>query len=758
MPSYSDFSFLLFHSRFFVVEQDNEYRTWTREIEKVIAHHSAVNIGAAAGQRVIDSTSGVLDLTPSVLSGEDDSKSKERSLSKLDLKSSTKSMERSMLKAMDASALAFKIMDAKAKEAGTKAFKAMDASATASMGKAREASAASAAAFKAVMSSSSPIQSPSGGTRDTKNRLQGLGSVLRMSRAEDSKKMLENAHGAEGGAKKELINETESEQDTIDGATLASTASLPFDDQPESNGPIPVEEEIDDSNLQADSKNRGLQLRGKIAGVGQVTKGWGSAILSGRQKGKPTNTPPVSDNALHVISEKEDVAHVHNEAKSVKTAIMKWTCSQCTFINEKEADQTDTDILICAMCEFPMERASTIVEITTKTSDTLTNKSADEKAEKTEQVGSLDVPVKGEGDPDKGIFRRSQSEVNTGRSRIDSTDSGKGLYLRQASDSLVEFVEEDEASVISDLALDEYSESARSGGRRRGMLNRVSGALGSVRRSKRASQPVAIPASSSESESKGWFGRRSGTTSSSQDSGTEVSKPSAQLKLKNARIDETADVILDGTRSIVDIPLQKLEGHWYALVKPSSDDVMGEKLSPGPTQVSSHELLALNESGDDELSRTRSVDGDAASAARSGASVQSGPSKTDETILKTLFHIQLIHQNLSETTRQPKAETVKGLAEITKLHADISESISEVMHHPFFQETSFERTESGELSLGLKNVLGLSPLDSLQISSQLLAGLLDPSVSKEGAQKAEEHYCKDDFYLIGLYYANLVVS
>ena len=64
----------------------------------------------------------------------------------------------------------------------------------------------------------------------------------------------------------------------------------------------------------------------------------------------------------------------------------------------------------------------------------------------------------------------------------------------------------------------------------------------------------------------------------------------------------------------------------------------------------------------------------------------------------------------------------------------LGQRVVDLIHHPLFYEKSFERTAEGELSAGLKNALGVSPLDCVRISGAFLTGAVDAMSSAPPAQ------------------------
>lgn len=295
-------------------------------------------------------------------------------------------------------------------------------------------------------------------------------------------------------------------------------------------------------------------------------------------------------------------------------------------------------------------------------------------------------------------------------------------------------VDEDDFSVVSDLAMDDSERP----GNRRGVRNRLGVALGGIRRPSQNRQAPAL-----EGESRGWLGRLGGSNPSSQDI-DGFQKPQVPVKLKNVKVDAGADFESMIGPPISDIPLRKLHGHWFALVRTAStsaplsnegpstergtlsDAAPDEGVSEEANKLGNESSQALPEAGYAESiadqSLPASIGGDSAIARSRQHSrmIAGGATSQDK-----YFCIQIFHRAPGENTKQPKKQVCKWLSEIASFHAVLSEFIVEILLHPIFQETSLQRTPSGEMSEGLKNVLGISPVDSIRISGNVLAGLLD---------------------------------
>jgi hypothetical protein len=309
------------------------------------------------------------------------------------------------------------------------------------------------------------VQSDLGGDNGTetqskvRGKLAGLGNFLKKSKEDATTTMKEPEAVEETIAFADQDSPGECGGDT---SPTAEGSTLPQGDNP-------------------GNTSRRVHLKGKVAGVGQATGRWGSALIAktrqkGREVAERTRRVATSNagkgeeltssghNTLHVITEKEDERN--------------WTCPKCTYINSTM--EIDADFVICAMCESPTEVNDVEFE------------HASEAVEEAKMIESEEPPVSTEAsscdplgttDPGEDVFRRQTSEPIEARDRVNSVDSDPDIFRRsQSAGSFGNFIEEDETSIISDLAMDETSEAARTGGRRR--RDRLGSLLGSGRKSR----------------------------------------------------------------------------------------------------------------------------------------------------------------------------------------------------------------------------------------------------------------------------------
>lgn len=445
----------------------------------------------------------------------------------------------------------------------------------------------------------------------------------------------------------------------------------------------------------------GGKVGGKMVGMGQSTGRWGSALLSvTKQKGKAvaekarraSNTfNNIEDNLdapsgnLHVISEKEDGR--------------SWTCPQCTFINNC-SKESESGIFVCGMCESPAE-ASEIefdepVEIPQSLCD---DDGALVSVEKTPHQDRL-----GTHDSKNDIFRHSQSAGTLGgRGRTSSSDSATLTFPRtQSAHSFGAYVEEDETgSMVSDLAMDEQSEAARSAGGNRNS-RRPLGGLSALGNSRLNNVSGALAG-----ERKSWFSRL-GSSVSNQEDIVSTHKSQPTLKIKNLSVDPTADFTQDENPPLVYYPLRKLDGYWFAHTR----------IAEQPSEVSM-EMNAMIET-----------------------TSQGSGEKSDSVGLlpkEIFFCIQLFQTDGSAGERKPTTEVVRSLSEVLAFHDTISECTADLVHHPLFYERSYQRASNGDMGAGLTNALGISPLDSVRLSGAILAGLLEAMGSASSVEAPYSH-------------------
>jgi hypothetical protein len=664
--------------RFFTAETDHEYSCWTREIQKVASYYQATDSPKGSGGAVLDS-----ELV--ALSDRDDW----------------------------------------------------------------------SVSVDSTGQTSAPQRSPGKGFQ-IRGALAGLGASLKLSKEDSRHIPLESETVSIEG---QTTEESTTAADLAESQDVSVSSNRDEPEAPNMEDSSPPRNsasspENDDRNESAGSSNRRLQIKGKLAGVGQVTKGWGSALMGARQKGREaaerTRRAAVAspakldarnastDSTLHVITEKDDEVADHNRAPAT------WACPQCTFINNLQGGETD--ILICSMCESATSLGSVAIDPPSSNLDETQPPSSSELMGNAASAELANEDMLNPSGSESKLFRRSSSEVGAVRERVNSSDSGKLIFRRtQSAEDVAGYIEEDEISIISDLAMDDQSEAARTGGRPRGARNRLGGlgaAFGSVRR------PRPKAPSQDAAENKSWFGRLGSNVSSQEGSG-EFQKPQAAVKLKNVKVNQSAEFRCDATKSILDIPLQKLDGQWFAVVKPAAPSSLSRQNQELPSEISAAaeeraDQGSVSNSGEKvesgivagkslserinmestaQQSLPMSVGGDTFSKSIAGGAsnlVTTG-SSTEKT-----FCIQLFHLSSSEDTRkQPKGEVYKKLSEVVGLHAVLSESVTELIHHPLFQRKSMERIPSGDMSYGLKNAFGISPLDSIRISGKFLAGALE---------------------------------
>ena len=528
------------------------------------------------------------------------------------------------------------------------------------------------------------------GSQGVRGKLAGIGSFIKRGKKQDQSSP---RPGNEGESQPDA-----SVEETISSATtdltedqMAAYSTPNKGDSSDSKEPSPTNLGTKSTPQDGQSAGKGRRLVGKIAGVGQATGRWGSALVSAtRQKGREVadrtrraatpnskadelsssghNTLP-----LHVISERED------EERS-------WACPTCTFLNT--TSEADVDILICAVCDSPTEPGNVVFQDKASETVNIEASSSPEAKLDTEMEPSRDRL--GSTDSGQELFRRQASEPVGFRSRASSADSDTDNFRRtQSAENFATYVDEDETSIISDLAMDETGEAGRPGGRRR---SRLGGLLGSGRKG-RPARPAESPA-----ESKGWFSRL-GSNVSGQDEADDFQKAAPALKLKNIRLNPNVDVVCENPPA-VSLPLQKLVGSWYVHVTPCEP---------------SRAAAAAN------IGRSTSADSAASPEPQRGSeeSLLSAPLESNE----HHFFVRIFQKGNS--FELSNSSVIKSFSDIVGFHTIISECVVDLIHHPMFYEKSYQRTANGEMSNGLKNALGVSLLDSVRISGAFLAGLVD---------------------------------
>lgn len=437
----------------------------------------------------------------------------------------------------------------------------------------------------------------------------------------------------------------------------------------------------------------GGSVGGKVAFVGQATGRWGSALIAAtRQKGRDVaersrrSATPTSNKGEELNKSGHGSLHVITEKEDERT----WTCPQCTFINSTK--DMDAEFLICVMCRSPMMVKDVDFGHPQESAESSALHGSAAKAELEDELNVNGTRA----DSGEEVLLRQSSEPLDLRDRLNSADSDPDVFVRsQSSENFGgSYAEEDERSIISDLAMDEMSEATRSVGRRR--RDRFGGLLGSGRKSRqgRPGEP--------EQEKKGWFSRR-GSSVSNQDEGEAFLKAQPGLKLKNIQINPNLEFKCDDAPAI-NVPLQKLEGQLFVVVEATRESW---------TTSDADSVLSKN-----EKLTAQTQDGSAThTSVKSSASV---PQKGHK------FTIHLFHMG-PRGDKQPKRAVNRSLSEVLAFHNAISECIVDLMHHPMFHERSFKRTKNGEMSTGLKNTLGISPLDSVRISGAFLAGIAGTS-------------------------------
>lgn len=416
-----------------------------------------------------------------------------------------------------------------------------------------------------------------------------------------------------------------------------------------------------------------LQLRGKVAGMGQATSRWGSALLSAtKQTGKAvaekarrgTNSPSSKD------------------ASPSEAGRGTWACPKCTYRNSTR--EFEAEVLVCDMCASPAKIADVVdVEFKKEIEEPLDTTVFDEEDD---EAGSSETPERKELQFADHIDSGNTPPIlSAGTSndpgRTFTSDSGSKQFERtqSVSASNEDTAEDETYSVTSNLAVEDRAEAIRpsSHARAAGRFN-MGAAVGNSLRSQRSVSP--------EGEKKNWLSRLGSNMSSHQeDSGNfQVMQPS--LKLKNIRIDTSTDFKLDKSLPLAHPPLDKLDGQWYIQVKEMEscssdvdiDDTPNEKETP----------------------------------------------KTSPSSL--CFCIKTFDLVGNGKVDVPTREVVRSFLDILCFHTFLSECIADLAHHPFFHEGSYQGTmDNSEVSAGFFDARGMSPLDIVRLSGALLAGTID---------------------------------
>ena len=575
-------------------------------------------------------------------------------------------------------------------------------------------------------------KSASRGTQ-IRGKLAGIGSVLKRSKDNSPK----------GAASMDSLPSASSDGDAAEEVTFSTDL---LDDQESVSS-----SKVGPSLAQEEAKPSTSKLRGKVSGVGQATNRWGSALFAAtKKKGREVADKARRGSASTPLSKAEKHASSSDLDVISETVERNWICPKCTYLNSTK--DSDLEVLVCEICESPTEVAT--LEFDTPAADTKNGNSMDsavvvEASSPGPPEGNIetnaaelgsgptdsnDVVNSGQAsapDSGKGIFRRSQSSGAEGiRDRVDSTDSDKMGYRRSQSSGSFGFAEEDEASVVSDLAMDELSEATGKRSRR--------GIGAALSRRSRQNQPP-------EPESKGWLARL-GSNLSSKDESDSIQKNQVGLKIKNLRVDPSVDFVSERNIAEANAPLNMFSGRWFVLVAPLrpgsfTDEIniptaLVEGVVGKPPDNSSNPTVDGNGAKvpleyikeDSSASLKLTVDTESVTeqkvAIATGRSTQSRattPSSNEQ-----WFSIQLFNRSYSENgQKHPRVEVVRSLSEIVFCHAEISECIADLLHHPFFTKKSLARTPSGDMSNGLKNAMGTSAVDSVRVSGTMLAGVLD---------------------------------
>lgn len=546
-----------------------------------------------------------------------------------------------------------------------------------------------------------------------RDKLAGLGSVLRLPKQGTASENLSIEEGAQ---------DTEEDVTAIGSNGDAASETKPDADcfsPGHSASPQGQQNFSDDTEGGKGATNRRLQIRGKLAGVGQVTNRWGSAAISAaRQKGRQVaerarRAPRAEDtlntshdNSLHVISEGED-----SVSFTERSTPLSWPCPKCTFLNNLKGE--GEDILICDMCECP--------------SDTK-NIEFNDLEDDSEAIESLEDPLVPESADGRSLSGSHSAEKLEMRDKFNSGTSEKELFRSSKSD--VSSVDEDEVSVLSDVAIEDSEVSNAAG--RRSVRNRFGAALSGIRRPR--------------------FG---GASVPGQDESDAFQKLQAPVNLKNVRLGTEAESSEDITSPLYDLPLSKLEGRWFALVKAtrqpsvqssypggkSPEDLLAAdasqsfEVTSAPTEGT---VLGDAEGTSSQRQREMSTIAEQSSSASAVARLNRDKNAQEfasDTIGETLiyensFCIQVFNHTPGENWKQPKIEIHKSLSEIANLHAVLSACITDIMFHPIFQDKPTEGTFSGGMTRDLRDTAGIAPLDCIRVSGSLLAGVLEATLNE----------------------------
>jgi len=520
--------------------------------------------------------------------------------------------------------------------------------------------------------------------------------------------------------------------------------------------------------------NKRLQLRNRFAGVSQATKSrFGSALQAAKQKGKevaerrkqrmgeeevhihPTNRMPL-DTTPSALSEPMLAKGDHllaPETFSNAVGGSSWSCPACTFINPTQAS-------ICQICDKPKEQGSATSPYEVQVHDAAVSRQALD----TRKISCPDEANLGE--------RRSEARSMEESGEEDNEDGGD--------------------SYISDMA-DDFD--PNDVGQSRRMRERLGAAVRSVRRGGESL--------GGSSRSSGRFSLRRRNASIREELADDsIRGAPSSMKLRNVMTVGPLVPLIhpfgEGYPQNLDMPLKRLEGSWYVRVEVESSakatqvetavsDLLRSSIDPGapnqnencvaqPQELTGSLPIAdpssagrTNEAIEQKMSEENvgvSEEAESTALPNGGPAMEGSlgqvvsPNAQDETSEATAesatndhttglepaipkpeesFLIQIFRQLGDEVAKKPVGEIFRKLDDILALHTSLSESVSSVPCAASLQIP--ERTSTGSMTESLVRVLGLTAIDTVRITGNLLGGLL-ASVTNHSVHSSLEHHGK----------------
>jgi hypothetical protein len=574
--------------------------------------------------------------------------------------------------------------------------------------------------------------------------------------------------------------------DAIGGRIVADHNSKVKCEAERADSLLKLSKEVDGNNFRttvgdpvtqpADPANRRQQLRNKISGVGQVTKSrFGIAITAAKQKGKEVTDNArnrrgaqrteelVASNPAHSLSPRFERPSEQNEAnKDIKTDLElgsfqqigdvdndlegykqasrlndaqqtheldagPWTCSACTYPNHPL-------LFCCEMCETARDSSASY------DGQRATNKAvARDKVVSVDDAAIQDIQTSGPGDPSCLYTQIDQAEFcdNYDDVKVSLNVADKGAFDQ---DTRSKRSGDDEQSVlfgISDI------DSGSLTGNRLSMRERVSSALRRNSRSNENGQGTIAGGFS--------FSRNAALNQSVSGAPDPVRLCAVTLA---GHMPPVTDPFFGELIKPMGTPMKRVEGVWLVrasifsmydeaikLPLPISVPVEGTRSKlESNVELPDHEsALENNEYPKEFQNDTRTNEANSVNLKKLVGELGDPTTQVATDRLMVTVKLQVYsEEGLKDSSNlQSAAVVLKTLSDVLALHTMLSESMS----------VEFKRGNDGrapsnrEICRSLTSCLGLTSLETVRFTGNILSGLLQFTSSSTGISESFKNNC-----------------